>query len=389
MVARRVYTHWATSKDISNLNLTLHDAGSGLEGRALGVCHRGDEFVFDSFAAYAAGLVTNPNMVLAGSIGVGKSTLVKMLLARGLAEGRTAVVIDPKGEYGALAEQCGVKPVTFGRDGWCNPFVGDDEENQALLRRMVAATQGRELSALQRFQLSQLWRECIDEGEQHIFQKLFDGVEQRLSDAEESPSQELALLLHRFVRGDLRGLFDGPGEPLSLSGDLVILDLSQQWAGDNVALVAMSAVAAAQHTLVARSTPGYLVLDESWTLLRDPGALKWLQGSWKLARSRGISHVLVLHRWSDIASAGDQGSAQRERAAGLLRECETSWLFRQGEEEANEMASVIGLNAQEQVVLTNLPKGTALVRYAQYRSIVAIQPDAQDQAVVDTDQAML
>jgi type IV secretory pathway VirB4 component len=169
----------------------------------------------------------------------------------------------------------------------------------------------------------------------------------------------------------------------------VILDLSQQWAGDNVALVAMSAVAAAQHTLVARSTPGYLVLDESWTLLRDPGALKWLQGSWKLARSRGISHVLVLHRWSDIASAGDQGSAQRERAAGLLRECETSWLFRQGEEEANEMASVIGLNAQEQVVLTNLPKGTALVRYAQYRSIVAIQPDAQDQAVVDTDQAML
>ncbi len=388
-MVRPVYTHWATSEDISSLNVTLHDAGSGLHGRSLGVCHRGGEFIFDPFAAYAAGLVTNPNMVLAGSIGVGKSTLVKMLLVRGLAEGRTAVVIDPKGEYGALAEQCGVKPITFGRDGWCNPFVGDDEENQALLRRMLAATQGRELSALQRFQISQLWRECVDKSEQHIFQKLFDGVEQRLRDTEESPSRELALLLHRFVRGDLRGLFDGPGEPLSLSGDLVILDLSQQWAGDNVALVAMSAVAAAQHTLVSRSTPGYLVLDESWTLLRDHGALRWLQGSWKLARSRGISHVLVLHRWSDIASAGDRGSAQRERAAGLLRECETSWLFRQGEEEANEMASVIGLNAQEQAVLTTLPKGTALVRYAQYRSIVAIQPDAQDQGVVDTDQAML
>ena len=45
----------------------------------------------------------NPNMIVAGSIGAGKSTVVKMVLDRALERGRRVVVIDPKGEYGQLA----------------------------------------------------------------------------------------------------------------------------------------------------------------------------------------------------------------------------------------------------------------------------------------------
>ena len=293
---RNYLTHWATSKYLSSLNLALHDNGSGLSGRALGTCQRGGEFIFDPFNAYSHGLVTNPNMVLAGSIGVGKSTLVKMLLLRGIAEGRTAVIIDPKGEYGALAQECGVTPISFGLAGWCNPFVGDDEQNQALLRTMLVSVQGRELSAEQHFQISSLWARCIEPGELRVLRTLFENLEPLLDSGDDSKDRQLALLLHRFVYGDLAGLFDGPGVPLSFEGDVNILDLSQHWSGENLALIAISTVAAAQHTLVNRVTPGYLVIDEAWAILRDEGALKWLQGSWKLARSRGVSHVLVLHR---------------------------------------------------------------------------------------------
>jgi polynucleotide 5'-kinase involved in rRNA processing len=44
--------------------------------------------VFDPFDAYAAGLVSNPNVIVAGSIGAGKSTIVKMLCDRALCRGR-------------------------------------------------------------------------------------------------------------------------------------------------------------------------------------------------------------------------------------------------------------------------------------------------------------
>lgn len=382
------FSHWATSQDLAKLQLSLHDAGTQLTGEALGTSQRGGPFVFDPFSAYDAGLVTNPNMVIAGSIGVGKSTLIKMLLLRGIALGRSAVIIDPKGEYQELANQCGVRPIVFGVDGWCNPFLGSDEENLALLRTLLAAARGEELDSNFHYLLSQFWKDSISPSEPRVIATLFERVKSHLDDEVENPRKELALLLYRFTQGDLAGLFDGLGEPIAFDNRVIILDLSRQWMAENIALVAISAVAAAQQVLVSRPSPGYLVIDEAWAILREESTLRWLQGSWKLARARGVSHILALHRWSDILAAGNQGSAHRERAAGLLRECETSWLFRQGVEEATEMARALGLKDREKVLLTNLLKGTVLVRYAQHRSVVALQPNGQDRQVVNTDQAM-
>jgi hypothetical protein len=96
----------------------------------------------------------------------------------------------------------------------------------------------------------------------------------------------------------------------------------------------------------------------------------------------------VLHRWSDVAAAGNEGSAQRERAQGLLRECETSWLFRQPTDEAREMAVALGLHGREEQYLVALPKGAALVRYGPHRSIVRFVPDRRDVTFIDTDGAM-
>ncbi len=145
---------------------------------------------------------------------------------------------------------------------------------------------------------------------------------------------------------------------------------------------------AAQQVVAQGDQLGYLVIDEAWALLSDSDALRWLQGSWKLARARGLSHMMVLHRWSDIAAAGDEGSVERERARGLLRECETAWLFRQPPDEAREMAEALGLSDREERYLTALPKGVALVRFGLHRSIVRVRPDDVDRTFIDTDVAM-
>jgi len=384
----RAWTHWATSSNLATLRLPAHDAGTGLSGRRLGVSQHGGSFVLDPFDAYAEGLVSNPNVVVAGSIGAGKSTVVKMMADRALERGRRVVVVDPKGEYADLARGYGVAPVVLGRDGWCDPFPEADDEALALVRALVASAQGADLSAEELYVLDDAWRVRERAESRRVLRALFDGAAGALEDPRPSPVRSLALTLHRFVHGDLAGLFDGEGEPLGLGTAVVVLDLSAQWAASSLPVSALSAVAAAQRVVAASGELGYLVLDEAWALLAEAHAMRWLQGSWKLARARGLSHVLVLHRFSDVAAAGDEGSAQRERARGLLRECETAWLFRQPPDEAREMAVALGLAPLEERYLRALPKGSALVRYGAYRSVVRVTPDSRDLAFIDTDAAM-
>jgi type IV secretory pathway VirB4 component len=333
-------------------------------------------------------MVSNPNMIVAGSIGVGKSTMVKMLLERALVRGRKVVVIDPKGEYGALARAHGVRPVVLGRDGWCDPFSSDDRDACEFVRVLVATAQGAPLGAEQHYALSELFKDLSSPRPTRLLRALYEAVESSISTHVASATRGLALTLYRFIHGDLAGLFDGDGEPMVFRGDLVVLDLSAQWSTHSLSIAALSAVGAAQQVVGGEESLGYLVLDEAWALLGDDHALRWLQGSWKLARSRGLSHVLVLHRWSDVGAAGDEGSAQRARALGLLRECETSWLFRQPADEAVVIASALGLHAREQQYLVAAPKGVALVRYGVHRSIVRFMPDARDRDFIDTDVAM-
>lgn len=382
------WTHWATSVDLDSLRLPAHDAGTGLEGPRLGESQYGSSFILDVFDAYAAGLVSNPNVIVAGSIGAGKSTVVKMQLERSLQRGRRAVVIDPKGEYAALATLHGVRPIALGRDGWCDPFSSDDRDGVALLRALLASAQGSSLSADQHFAVDEIWRQLTTPRPERILWSLFQLLSSHLDSTSNDPRRSLALLLYRFIYGDLAGLFDGVDEPLRFDGNLVVLDLSAQWSSNALSVAVLSVVAAAQQVVGRAGELGYLVIDEAWALLSDAEALRWLQGSWKLARARGLAHVLVLHRWSDVAAAGDAGSAQRERAQGLLRECETAWLFREPPDEARDMARALGLRAREESYLTALPKGVALVRYGAYRSIVRVRPDQNDFSYIDTDVSM-
>lgn len=383
----RTYTHWTTTADLVRLRVPARDAGTGLVGRPLGRAQRGGPFVLDPFDAYGAGLVGNPNVVVAGSIGAGKSTVVKMTVDRALERGRRVVVVDPKGEYADLARAHGVAPVRLGRDGWCDPLPDDEPGARDLTRALLAAAEGGTLTSEQHFVLDEAWRRLPSPRPRRVLAALYDLLAPALAGGDPA-ARSLALALYRVVAGDLAGLFDGDGEPLTLATPLVVLDLADQWARRSLPVAALSAVAAAQRVAATPGTFGYLVLDEAWALLGDPAALAWLQGSWKLARARGLAHVLVLHRWSDVGAVGDAGTAARERARGLLRECETAWLFRQPPDEAAEMTIALGLHEREARCLVALARGGALVRYGPYRSVVRVTPDARDRAFIDTDQAM-
>ncbi|NNN03459.1 MAG: type IV secretion system DNA-binding domain-containing protein [Acidimicrobiaceae bacterium] len=368
-------THVGTSGDAELFGLGEFDAGTGLSGRPLGETVSGSDFVYDPFDAYRAGLVSNPNVIVTGAIGSGKSSVVKMMIARALERGRRVVVVDPKGEYHSVAELLGGTSWRLGIDGWCAPFSDETgEDREAALAAWSVAT-GRAFSARER--LVALALVSRSGPSKHPLRRWRDLGAKDLS-------EDLLAGLDRLIEGDLAGLFEGPGDPLCVDGSFTVVDVSAHWGRESLPLAALAAVATARRG-VGEDRGTHVVIDEAWALLADPTTLTWMRGSWKLARARATSHLLVLHRTSDVEAVAPAGSAQRATADGLLRDCDTAVVMRQAE---SDVIDLVGTHSGRRRVLAQLGRGEALWRSGSSWSLVRLRPDETDWALIDTDQRM-
>ncbi len=120
-------------------------AAGGLGGRGafIGRDVGGGAFCFDPWVLYGDGALDDPNAIVIGKLGQGKSSLVKTLLWRMLLFGRRAFVLDVKREYGPLCEAVGVRPISLSPGGAVrlNPLAARPEEHaQIELLRAIATT---------------------------------------------------------------------------------------------------------------------------------------------------------------------------------------------------------------------------------------------------------
>ena len=146
--------HQVTTRNLGAAYPFIAEAGLGQRGVVIGDDLLGGSFVFDPFELYAAGVVSNPNMVVFGQIGRGKSSFVKTFLWRQAVFGRRAWVVDPKGEYGDLADAWGVRPVALRPGGAIrlNPLDRGPEAGDASAAGR-AGTEGTDATARRRMEL--------------------------------------------------------------------------------------------------------------------------------------------------------------------------------------------------------------------------------------------
>jgi type IV secretory pathway VirB4 component len=307
----------------------------GVDGCYIGREASGSLFCFDPWECYAKGKLTSPNMVVFGQIGRGKSAFVKSFVWRELCFGRHCWVLDPKGEYGALAAASGATPLRLGPGLGLrlNPLdVGPaaqsaqtgglpaHQRRAELLGALLASSLGRSLLPQERAAADvalsvaeeraalptlPLVAEALlrpEEQQARLLGTDLDGLRQ--------DGRQVALELRRLVHGDLAGMFDGETSPgLDLSAGVVVLDLSRLYASPALGLLMVCALSWLQSTLVVGSaTKRLVVLDEAWALLSHLATARWLQSTFKLSRSYGVANVAVVHRLSDLKAAGQEGS---------------------------------------------------------------------------------
>ncbi len=109
--------HRVTTRHAQAIYPFTTSGGLGGRGAFIGRDTSGGAFCFDPWVLYDEGQLDDPNAIVIGKLGQGKSALVKTLLWRMLLFGRRAFVLDVKSEYGPLCESVGVKPVALAPGG--------------------------------------------------------------------------------------------------------------------------------------------------------------------------------------------------------------------------------------------------------------------------------
>jgi len=426
LIALRTPAHRATTRNLQGLYPFVVDSGLGTHGVYIGRQTGSDaSFVHDPWQHYHDGIVTNPNMLLAGVIGRGKSALAKSLALRMTAFGvRVYVPGDPKGEWGAVARAVGVEPISLGRGlpARINPLdpgqrpAGMAEHDWrrevearrlGLLAALAETTLDRKLSPVER---TALVLAVQDLGASTAAPVLPEVVASLMAPTTESArslnmnrhtlvadSRNLALELRRLVVGDLAGLFDGPTtRGLDFDAPIQVLDTSRL-AGDDTAIALLMTCASAwmESALTAPNDPtrsqggGHrlVVYDEAWRMLRHLALVRRMQSQWKLSRAIGVANLAVVHRISDLGAVGSSGSEAVALAHGLLADCSTRIVYAQETDQVDATASALGLTDVEAEQLVHLPRGRGLWKIGRHSAIVDhILGD--EAAIVDTDARM-
>jgi len=411
--------HRVTTAHLGAAYPFICEGGLGADGALIGEDLLGGWFVYDPFELYARGILTNPNMIVLGQIGRGKSAFVKSYLWRQAAFGRRAWVIDPKGEYAGLASAWGTEPIRLRPGGpiRLNPLdagPGDGDGQGAdvtrtesgrrqteLLGSLAEACLGRPVTPRERVAVELALASALSRSSQPptlpaIICALLDPTAQaaavirtdRVTLAEDG--RDVALELRRLVEGDLRGMFDGPTTPgINLDGSLVVLDLSALYRSAALGILMTCATAWLQAALArGDGHRRIVVIDEAWAILANLGVARWLQASWKLSRAYGVANVAVLHRLSDLGSVGAAGSEQVSLAQGLLSDSETRVVYGQSPGEAEASRELLGITTTEADLLPQLSRGVALWKVGQRSFLVRHRLGPNERALVDTDAAM-
>jgi hypothetical protein len=128
-----------------------------------------------------------------------------------------------------------------------------------------------------------------------------------------------------------------------------------------------------------------VVMDESWPMFSHLAIAAWMQQSFKLSRASGTMNSLVMHRLSDLASAGGAGSHQVRRAEGLLADTETRVIYGQPASEIGHARELLGLSDTEAKLLPDLPRGQALWKVGTRSFLGEHRLSAAELRLVDTD----
>jgi hypothetical protein len=410
----RVPTHQDTSATLAGAYPFLAEGGMGSAGVFVGQdLYSGGSFVYDPWELYRQGVITAPNIVLAGIVGAGKSSLAKSLYTRSIPFGRRVYVPgDPKGEHTAIAAAVGGKAIILGHgmanrlnpldEGYRPAGLSDSQwgaqvasRRRDLIGALAETILDRALSPLEHTAIDIALTAAVASSTVPVLPTVVDRIlnPDRSEDARlAEDGRVLGHGLRRLVSGDLAGLFDGPSTvQFDPSLPMISLDLSRVAENSALISVLMTCSSAWMESALLDPAGGqrWVIYDEAWRLMQFPALLRRMDAQWRLARHLGIANMLIFHKLTDLDNVGDQGTAMHALASSLLANAETRIIYRQEADQLGSTAKTLGLTGTERDLLPGLGLGQGLWRIKERSFVVQHQLHPNELAAFDTSSRFL
>lgn len=321
----------------------------------------GSLIIFDRYS------LENANEVILGKSGAGKSYLIKLEVIRQFMFGTEVIIIDPEGEYDRLAKQIGGEEVAFTASSAIkiNPFdlsgMYEEGENElglkilslhGLLKIVMGKLDATQDAILDRA-LMETYRQkgiTTDPSTQKKQPPLMEDLYKVLLGMEEDKAKELALMLEKFIKGSLSGIFNQQSN-FNISNPLTIFNIKAL--EDELRPIAMHIILDFVWTKVKKDLKKrLLILDEAWYMMKYEDSASFVYSIAKRSRKYYLGLTTITQDVQDFLST-DYGKA-------VLSNSSIQMLLKQSPSEIDLVADVFYLTSGEKQLLLSANVGEGL-----------------------------
>ena len=362
---------------------------SSNEGILYGInMHNKSLVLFDRFS------LENPNQVVFGVSGSGKSYLVKLQALRSMMRGTDVIIIDPENEYKTLAEEVGGKfyDISIGSESHINPLdiplPGEGERPGdairtnvinlvGLLRIMLGDLTPEEESLMdQALRETYAAKDITPESDPSTWEEkipLLSDLEQVLESMEGTNS--LLVRLRKFTRGAYAEFFNQYSN-VSTNNNLTVFGIRDL--EDDLRPMAMFIIMRFIWKTITRSTKRrILIVDEAWWMMQNEDGASFLFGLVKRSRKYGMGVTTITQDVADFMKS--------EYGQPIITNSALRFLLKQSSAVINMVQDTFNLTDQEKHILLEGEVGEGIFFAGKkHVSIKVVASHAEDQIITST-----
>ncbi len=321
----------------------------------------GSLIIFDRFS------LENANEVVLGKSGSGKSYLIKLEAIRQFMFGSEVIIVDPEGEYEALAKTVAGEEVVFTPSSpiKINPFdlsgLYEEGENElglkilslhGLLRIVVGDLNPSQDAILDRALVETYRQKGItpDPSTQKNTPPLMEDLYKTLLGTEDPQARELALMLEKFIKGSLAGIFNQQSN-FDIKNPFTVFSIKRL--EEQLRPIAMHVILDFVWTKIRKTLKKrLLILDEAWYMMKYPDSASFVYGIAKRARKYYLGLTTATQDVEDFMST--------EYGKAVLSNSSIQMLLKQGAAEIDVITKTFYLSEGEKELLLSADVGEGL-----------------------------
>jgi len=321
----------------------------------------GSLIIFDRFS------LENANEVVLGKSGAGKSYLIKLEAMRQFIFGTEVIIIDPEGEYEKLAQTLGGEQVSFNASSAIkiNPFdltgLYEEGENElglkilslhGLLKIVLGKLDPAHDAILDRA-LVETYRQkgiTVEPSTQKRTPPIMEDLYKVLLGMEDEKAKELALMLERFIKGSLSGIFNQQSN-FDITNPFTVFNL--KGLEEELRPIAMHIILDFVWTKVRKDLKKrLLILDEAWYMMKYEDSASFVYSIAKRSRKYYLGLTTATQDVQDFLST-DYGKA-------VLSNSSIQMILKQSPSEIDLVSEVFYLTQGEKELLLSANIGEGL-----------------------------